>query len=276
MSGTIHPDKTPRTALADCGTALELQRKQWLGEQPSHACLVDIDSAIAVLCEHLHVIDHDDAPHVEKRWYKLRQKLYPGIVWLAVIDRLQAHLPSSDLMKLAGPVERLSNKPLAQVEKCLGKKEWARTRRWWYGFSDALADDIHYVEVTEDRLNKAHHRIIKTRDRALKKSADVTWHKLANATNDIGLLIQIDAALGDADHQKELLAICNLVQGNLIAWRLSKEVSVCAKQLAISPELDRRNKLVERLYQFSENQILEAYRHLEVTRKLIVDNAFSL
>ena len=275
MSGSIQIQKTPQAALLECSDVLEHRRKRWSSDEPKREWLGDLDRDIAALCDHLHILDHDGALKVKQRWSKLRAQLYPAIVWVNLIDALQQEFTNKQLKKLAGPVERLSHSSLEKVDRCLRKKEWVRTRRWWYGFTDSLADDTGYIEVSDERLSKAHHRIIKTRNRALKKSADVTWHKLLEATQDIRLLVQLANAEPNMEGDIELVSVCNLVETNLMAWRLAKDMADYTNSLAKSSELTTENKFLERLNGFRYARENDAYRHLEVARDLIAATAFS-
>ena len=275
MSGSIQIQKTPRAALLECSDVLEYRRKRWSSDEPKQAWLGDLDRDIAALCDHLHILDHDGAPKVKQRWSKLRAQFYPAIVWVNLIDALQQEFSNKQLKSLAGPVDRLSHGSLERVDRSLRKKEWVRTRRWWYGFTDSLTDDTGYIEVSDERLSKAHHRIIKTRDRALKKSADVTWYKLLDATLNTRLLIQLGNVPSNMETQVELVSMCNLVETNLIAWRLANDMASYTNTLAKSSELNNDNKLIERLNGFIYERENDAYRHLEVTRDLIAATAFS-
>ena len=275
MSGSIQVHKAPKVALLECSDVLEHRRKQWSLDKPKQAWLCDLDRDVAALCDYLHILDHDEAPKVRQRWSKLRTKLYPAIVWVNLIDAMQEDFGNKQLKKLAGPVERLSDHTMLKVDRCLTKKEWARVRRWWYGFTDSLTDESGYLELSDERLGKAHHRIIKTRDRALKKSADVTWHKLLEATVDIRLLVQLDNAGADLQSDIELVSICHLVESNLVAWRLANDMAASIRTVAQSPELDAENKIIEQLNRFSGRQHDNAHRYLEVTRDLIAATAFN-
>lgn len=275
MSGSIQIQKTPRAALLERSDAMEHRRKRWASDEPKQAWLGDLDRDIAALCDYLHILDHDGAPKVKQRWSKLRSQWYPAIVWVNLIDALQQEFTSKQLKKLAGPVERLSHGSLEKVDRSLTKKEWGRTRRWWYGFTDSLAEDTGYIEVSDERLSKAHHRIIKTRDRALKKSADVTWHKLQEATQDIRLLVQLETAETTMEGDIELVSICHLVEANVMAWRLANDMASYINTLAKSSELNTENKFIERLNGFRYARENDAFRHLEVTRDLIAATAFS-
>ena len=254
---------------------MEHRRKRWASDEPKQAWLGDLDRDIAALCDYLHILDHDGAPKVKQRWSKLRAQLYPAIVWVDLIDALKQECTSKQLKKLAGPVERLSHGSLEKVDRSLRKKEWVRTRRWWYGFTDSLTDDTNYIEVSDERLSKAHHRIIKTRDRALKKSADVTWLKLLEATLDIRLLVQLNNAAPNLEGDIELISVCNLVETNLMAWRLANDMASYTNTLAKSSELNSENKLIEHLNGFRYARENDAHRHLDVTRDLIAATAFS-
>ena len=275
MSGSIQIQKMPRAALLECSDVLEHRRKRWSSGEPKQAWLGDLDRDIATLCDHLHMLDHDGAPKVKQRWSKLRAQLYPAIVWVNLIDALQQEFTNKQLKKLAGPVERLSRGSLEKVDRCLRKKEWVRTRRWWYGFTDCLTEDTRYIEVSDERLSKAHHRIIKTRNRALKKSADVTWLKLLEATLDIRLLVQLNNAAPNMEGEIEIVSVCNLVETNLMAWRLAKDMADYTNTLAKSSELNSENKLIERLNGFTHARESHAYRYLDVTRDLTAATAFS-
>ncbi len=254
-----------RLLLVELSKQLERARAEWIAAPLQSDPMQQFDSAISAITSQLHSIPTADSNKQSKRWLKLQQKLSQGIAWLTLIDLLRNSLSLTDQQCAASPLGRLSEASISRCNKLLSRDEWARVKRWWFGYLDSLpyADPETVVDATA--LEKAHHRLLKVRQRVLKHNLDKDWNKLEQTVGQLRSLLEADGL-----SENPTIAACREIEWSTAAWRRTNANAQNLKILANSPELDERTELIEHLFELRAIEKLRGHKHREIVRDLLL------
>jgi hypothetical protein len=268
MSDVDQQSKSQLALLIEMSDVVEQARKAWLDDSLRGASLLKLEYVASEISYLLATLDDPQATKQGKRWTKLQKKLSEGIAWLRSIDLLRDSLTESDLNKIASAVARLSSKPVSQCHKLMSKREWVRTRRWWYGYLRLLSYRDPAEVVTIAMTERAEHRFLKLRKRVLKHDNDKDWLKLVDAAGELKAILSLLAA-SNWGYQVRLNLLCD-IESHLRLWRLTHLRLPLLNLLSAIPEVDDGARLADRIAKLTLQEQRSAHRRKERIRKLLI------